>query len=186
MRKIFIGIFAAVAAVFLAGSPAFASADSVTWSPATEEKQGSYYLEEAVPQDARNTIESALELAEVPSNASRHLYVAKLPEGSNVQTAAREVAKTWELNKDEQSLVLYDVTSGGTFVWPATEANVSLAASLNGGSSVDEFATQISSLYDNVSSVESGSIFDSFPPFILVLLVIGGFFLFLIFLFEIW
>lgn len=157
MRKLFIGIFAAVTAIFLTAAPALAASDSTSWSPAAvEEKIGSYYLEDAIPQDARNTIESALELAEIPSDASRLLYVAKLPEGTNVQTAARDVAKAWSLNKDEQSLVLYDVTSGGTFVWPATEDNVTLAASLSGNTSVDKFSTQVPTIFDGVSTSDGG------------------------------
>lgn len=176
MRKLFIGIFAAVTAIFLTATPALAASDSTAWSPVpVEEKIGSYYLDDAVPQDARNTIESALELAEIPSDASRLLYVAKLPEGTNVQTAAREVAKTWSLNKDEQSLVLYDVTSGGTFVWPATEDNVTLAASLSGNTSVDQFSTQVPTIFDGVSTSDSGGS----SPFIIILFVFLGFIFFI-------
>jgi hypothetical protein len=175
MRKIFYGVIAAFAAVFLASSPALAATDSVTWAPEAQDKQGSYYLESAVPQDAQNTIASALELAEIPSDANRHLYVANLPEGTNVQTAARSVAKAWELNKDSESLVLYDVTSGGTFIWPATEDNVTLAASLNGNTSVDQFSTQISTIFEGASSQDSGFPF-SFTFFFFIFI---GFILFI-------
>jgi hypothetical protein len=174
MRKLFFGIIAAFAVVFLVSAPALAANDSITWAPETQDKQGSYYLESAVPQDAQNTIESALELAEIPSDADRHLYVANLPEDTNVQTAARSVAKAWDLDKDSESLVLYDVTSGGTFIWPATEDNVSLAASLNGNTSVDQFSTQIPTIFDGVSSGDS-SFFSSFLFFFLIFLAFMGF-----------
>lgn len=184
MRKIFFVIPAALAVVFLAASPALAATDSATWTPETSDKQGSYYLESAIPQDAQNTIESALELAEVPSDSNKHLYVASLPEGTNVQTAARSVAKAWGLNKDSESLVLYDVTSGGTFIWPATEDNVSLASSLNGDTSVDQFSTQIPELFDGASSTAVEGFFSGWTVILLIAGILVFLFIMSSFIFE--
>lgn len=147
MKKLLVGFLAGVAALLLAATPASA-ATVENWTPAPKPGALNYLIDEGVAPDARNTVESSLEEAEISTSLTRYLYVAQLPEGTNVQTAARETAKNWGLDKEKDSLILYDSSSGNTFIWPATQSNVSETAALGSAISVDQFASNISSLFE--------------------------------------
>lgn len=158
MKKLLVGFLAGAAALFLAAAPASA-ATAETWTPAPKPETLNYLIDEELAPEARNTVESSLEAAEISSSLSRYLYVAQLPEGTNVQTAARETAKNWELDKEKNSLVLYDISSGNTFIWPATQSNVSETAALGSAISVDQFSSNIPSLFEgSVEQSEAGAL----------------------------
>ena len=154
MKKLLVGFLAGVAVLFLAAAPASA-VTAEDWTPAPKPEALNYLIDDGVAPDARNTIESSLEAAEISPSLSRYLYVAQLPEGTNVQTVARETAKIWGLDKEKHSLILYDSSSGNTFIWPATQSNVSDAAALGSAISVDQFASNIPSLFEG--SVEQSA-----------------------------
>lgn len=158
MKKLLVGLLAGAAALFLAAAPASAAATE-DWTPSPKPESLNYLIDEVVAPDARNTIESSLEAAEISSSLTRYLYVTQLPEGTNVQTAARETAKNWGLDKEKNSLILYDSSSGNTFVWPATQSNVSETAALGSAISVDQFASNIPALFEgSVEQSEVGAI----------------------------
>lgn len=157
MKKLLVGFLAGAAALLLVAAPASA-VTAEAWRPAPKPEALNYLIDEGVASDARNTVESSLEAAEISSSLSRYLYVTQLPEGTNVQTAARETAKTWGLDKEKDSLILYDSSSGNTFIWPATQSNVSETAALGSAISVDQFASNIPSLFEgSVEQSEAGA-----------------------------
>lgn len=147
MKKLLVGFLAGVAALLLAAAPASA-ATVEDWTPAPKPEVLNYLIDEGVAPDARNTVESSLEAAEISPSLTRYLYVAQLPEGANVQTAARETAKNLGLNKEVNSLIFYDSSSGNTFIWPATQSNVSETAALDSAITVDQFASNIPALFE--------------------------------------
>ncbi len=159
MRKFFLGLVAATIGIFLFAAPATAAASE--WSPEEKKGESRFHMESTVPEDAANALYSAYDLGNY-SDSSRYVYVANLPEGANVQTAARSVAKAWNI-EESAGLSFYDVASEKVFLWPASEANTERMADMGGKITVDQLANSMEELYQG----ESG-----FPPIFIILFII--------------
>lgn len=173
----------AVAAALVLGvvaAPTAASA-SQSWRPEAKAPAGGIYIESSVDPKESSAIQSSYEKTLGEKKSNLYTYVAKVPETWQTETAAREVAEAWKLDREKDSLLFYDAQGGKTFVWPATTANEKLASSLPANLNTSAFAQLLPKLYQPTLQQEkidsSQSSFQGFvygwiaPLFVMVLLL---------------
>jgi len=182
IRRTVLGTLAFLILALLVLSPFKAHADQ-TWEPVKEKPASRIAIEKAVPVDEFNQIQSAFEKTLDGSEATRYVYVGRLPETFDLEAAARQVADTWKLDRTKDSLLFYDELGQHAFVWPATEANAKTVSELPTVLNASDFAGQFQKLYtgsDKPSSetqaVEKAT--DQLKPLMPLLFVVIGVVLF--------
>lgn len=182
IRRTVLGTLAFLILALLVLSPFKAHANQ-TWDPVKEKPVSRIAIEKAVPADESNQIQSAFEKTLDGSEATRYVYVGRLPETFDLEAAARQVADTWKLDRTKDSLLFYDELGQHAFIWPATEANAKTVSELPTVLNASDFAGQFQKLYtgsDKPSSetqaVEKAT--DQLKPLMPLLFVVIGVVLF--------
>jgi len=176
LKKIVLGAVAASLGAMIVLAPATAMAEQ-TWTPeGSKAPKSGIYIDPKVDDEQANTIASAFDEQVGDEDTSRYIYVVKLPETVNVETAARQTAEKWKLDRTDESLVFYDAQGGKAFVWPATEANKKDISELPKFADANTFAKQIPTLYgDGQGSDNNGAtfFFILIAGFVLLMLFVG-------------
>lgn len=182
IRRTVLGTLAFLILALLVLSPFKAHANQ-TWDPVKEKPDSRIAIEKAVSADESNQIQSAFEKTLDGSEATRYVYVGRLPETFDLEAAARQVAETWKLDRTKDSLLFYDELGQHAFIWPATEANAKTVSELPTVLNASDFAGQFQKLYtgsDKPSSetqaVEKAT--DQLKPLMPLLFVVIGVVLF--------
>jgi len=170
LKKIVLGAVAASLGAMIVLAPATAMAEQ-TWTPeGSKAPKSGIYIDPKVDDEQANTIASAFDEQVGDEETSRYIYVVKLPETVNVETAARQTAEKWNLDRTDESLVFYDAQGGKAFVWPATEANKKDISELPKFADANTFAKQIPTLYGDGQGESSDGFFIFF-----VIIALGAF-----------
>lgn len=170
LKKIVLGAVAASLGAMIVLAPATAMAEQ-TWTPeGSKAPKSGIYIDPKVDDEQANTIASAFDEQVGDEDTSRYIYVVKLPETVNVETAARQTAENWKLDRTDESLVFYDAQGGKAFVWPATEANKKDISELPKFADANTFAKQIPTLYGDGQGESSDGFFIFF-----VIIALGAF-----------
>lgn len=146
IRRTLLGTLGFLMLALLVLAPFKAHADQ-TWTPLKDKPASHIAIEDAIPADESNEIQSAFERTLNGDEAKRYVYVGRLPETFDLETAARQTADIWKLDRTKDSLLFYDELGQHTFIWPATEENTKVVDSLPTVLNANDFAGQFSKLY---------------------------------------
>lgn len=146
VRRTVLGALGFLMLTLLVLSPFKAHADQ-TWEPLKEKPASHIAVEKSVPTDESNEIQSAFERTLNGGEAKRYVYVGRLPETFDLETAARQTADAWKLDRTKDSLLFYDELGQHAFIWPATEENTKTVDSLPTVLNASDFAGQFGKLY---------------------------------------
>jgi len=174
MRRFLIALAAAVGSLFLFAAPAVAAGAQQPWEPVKEAPESRIYIEPSVDEDTRNAIQSAFESALEGEEATRYVYVAKVPETWDVQSATRKVAEVWGLDRTKDSILFYDSQGRSTFAWPAVEKNVESVKGLPKIVETADFTENFDALYQADTISEDGEADDGSPVFLYAFLIVVG------------
>jgi len=170
LKKLVLGLVATGLGAMIVLAPATAMAEQ-TWTPeGSKAPKSGIYIDPKVDDEQANTIASAFDEQVGDEETSRYIYVVKLPETVNVETAARQTAEKWKLDRTDESLVFYDAQGGKAFVWPATEANKKDVSELPKFADANTFAKQLPTFYGDGQGESS----DGFL-FLFIVIALGAF-----------
>jgi len=155
VRRTIMGTLGFVMLALLVLSPFKAHADQ-TWEPVKDKPSSRIAIEDTIPADESNEIQSAFERTLNGGEAKRYVYVGRLPETFDLETAARQTADAWKLDRTKDSLLFYDELGQHAFVWPATEENTKTVDSLPTVLNASDFAGQFGKLYTGEDEKSAG------------------------------
>lgn len=146
-KKLILGAVATGLGAMIILAPAAATAEQ-SWTPEGDKAPKSgIYIDPKVDEDQANTVASAFDEQVGDEDTSRYIYMVRLPETVNVETAARQTADKWKLDRTSESLVFYDAQGGKAFIWPSTEENKKDLSKLPDFANASDFAKQLPTFY---------------------------------------